>query len=215
MKLFLVRHGQTAWNSESRAQGHSNIPLDEVGKQQAGYLAEALIGHDVKRIITSDLDRAYSTALPVANMLGLDAVKEPRLRERSLGEWEGITFAELFQHKAHITKSQGTPFESIVPPNGESIEMVWDRVAGVVADLRSQSSNALVVTHGGTGSLLMAQLLQGTMATARAFRFANAGITELQLRPDGAFLIVRFNDTTHLREAPLTGGIDGSHGRER
>nr|HMS57178.1 histidine phosphatase family protein [Fimbriimonadaceae bacterium] len=124
------------------------------------------------------------------------------------------TFAELFEHKAEITKKEGTPFESIVPPSGESIEMVWNRVSKVVHEILDTKENTLVVTHGGTGSLLMAQLLQGSMATARAFRFANAGVTELQLRPDGAFLIVRFNDTSHLAESPLTGGLDGSHRRE-
>nr|HMS56693.1 histidine phosphatase family protein [Fimbriimonadaceae bacterium] len=75
MKLFLVRHGQTVWNSESRAQGHSDIPLDSVGVQQARMLASSLAEQGIRRILTSDLNRAYSTSLPVSESLGIEITK--------------------------------------------------------------------------------------------------------------------------------------------
>ena len=70
----------------------------------------------------------------------------------------------------------------------------------------------VVVSHGGASALLLAQIVQGTIDVSRAFRFANAGVTELNRRDDGTFYIVRYNDTTHLRtETVLSGDLDGTH----
>ena len=62
MRLYLVRHGQTDWNVQKRAQGHTDRPLDETGLQQAKLVGNAFLDLPVQRILTSDLIRAKQTA---------------------------------------------------------------------------------------------------------------------------------------------------------
>ncbi|KFI72553.1 phosphoglycerate mutase [Bifidobacterium minimum] len=100
--LILVRHGRTSYNAGNRLQGQIDIPLDEVGRWQAGRTAEALDrlyveGHDVRPpvVVSSDLGRALSTAHAFADVVGVDVHPDPRVRERDFGEWEGIPVDEL------------------------------------------------------------------------------------------------------------------------
>lgn len=212
MRLFLVRHGQTAWNLESRAQGHTDIPLDAVGQQQAELLAKAFRRHKIARVITSDLMRSAETARPVAEAAGAELIARSDLRERSFGEWEGMAFAELRWHKEREAKRLGVSMEAVVPPKGESILMVWERLEAVVTELRAVKESTVVVTHGGTCALLLAKLVRGQVETARAFRFANTGISELRRHADGNQTLQRYNDTSHLADMKvLTGDLEGAH----
>ena len=89
--LLLARHGETDWNRELRIQGSSDIELNELGRQQAQFLAQELTDVELDAIYSSDLSRAKATAAAVAATHGLDVSVDPRLRERSFGSWEGLT----------------------------------------------------------------------------------------------------------------------------
>lgn len=205
MRLLLVRHGQTAWNAELRAQGHSDIPLDELGLSQAEALGAAMALVEPCRILTSDLRRAKQTAEPIARSWGTEALEESRLRERSFGDWEGLLFSKIHEQMA----GHDDPF-GVRPPNGESFRDVWNRLDPIVEQLQDAEDDHLVVTHGGACGLLLAKLVRGSVETSRSFRFGNTGVTELQRRPDGWFTIVRYNDTSHLEAVPLGGDVDGA-----
>src|SRR5881227_154431 len=99
MRLYLVRHGQTSWNVEQRAQGHTDIPLDEEGLRQADMLGHSFASASVDRVLTSDLIRSVQTAEPIANYSGAPMHIDRRLRERSFGSWEGLPFDE-FRHRS-------------------------------------------------------------------------------------------------------------------
>lgn len=200
MRLFLVRHGQTSWNIEGRAQGHSDIELDAVGVAQAQLLKKAVPAG--LHAFTSDLSRAKRTAEAVAHRMTID----PRLRERGFGEFEGRPFNDI--HK--IATSSGKPFLEFVPPGGESFLDVWHRLHPFTEKVRAIDDDQIIVTHGGTCALLLAQLLRGRPETARAFRFGNTAVTELERRPDGSFVMLRYNDTSHLDEPARQGDADGS-----
>jgi broad specificity phosphatase PhoE len=83
--LLLIRHGTTKWNEEGKAQGQNNIPLSEKGKEQAVFLSEILARDhaELSAIYSSDLDRAYDTALPTARLFSLDIERNPMLNERN------------------------------------------------------------------------------------------------------------------------------------
>jgi 2,3-bisphosphoglycerate-dependent phosphoglycerate mutase len=70
-QLLVIRHGETAWNAEHRIQGHLDIPLSPTGMRQAGRLAERLASESVHAIYSSELARAWLTAKPLAERLGL------------------------------------------------------------------------------------------------------------------------------------------------
>lgn len=200
MRVFLVRHGQTLWNIEGRAQGHSDIELDVVGLEQAKRLATAVPAG--LHTFSSDLKRAHETARAVSHRITLDI----RLRERGFGQLEGQPFDELHR----IATSSGKSLIEYVPPGGESFLDVWSRLSTFTAELVEHDDDQVVVTHGGTCALLLAQLLRGRPETSRSFRFGNTAVTELQRRPDGTFLMVRYNDTSHLDVPAREGDVDGS-----
>lgn len=210
MRLYLVRHAQTSWNVENRAQGHTDIPLDETGLWQAARLSEAFRSIPVSRILSSDLKRSLQTAQAVGQTIGLGVDTTPVLRERSFGEWEGLGFAELY-NQYEALGGPNTPHHEIRPPGGESMADVWDRMEPVRDEIVAHEDDLLVVTHGGTVSLLLAKLLQGTIHTARSFRFGNTAVTELRRRSDSRFVLIRYNDTTHLDGQPtIDGNLEGA-----
>jgi len=211
VRLFLIRHGQTEWNNAGRAQGHTDIALDEVGLHQAALLGERFYNEPIARILTSDLKRACQTAQPIADATGVAIELMPALRERGFGDWEGKHFAEI---SAGLSVSRLGRYE-FAPPNGESFTAVWQRLKPISRDLLSAEESTVVVTHGGSLSLLLAQLLGAPIEVSGAFRFANTSVTELGRLPDGRWHLAKYNDTRHLEsihelENALIGSIDGS-----
>ena len=209
MRLYLIRHGQTAWNREGRAQGHTDVDLDDTGREQARRLGRAFTKGQVGRVLSSDLLRSAETARPVAAACGAELDILPELRERHMGGWEGLLYEDLWE-RARVLAGDA-PAYTVRPPEGESFADVWDRLDPVAARIRSACEDLAVVTHGGAAALLMAKLMRGTLDTSRGFRFLNGSVTELQRRPEGTFMLLRYNDASHLAglEA-LAGGLHGS-----
>src|SRR5436190_6437311 len=143
--LLLVRHGETDWNASGRLQGHTDRPLNDVGRRQAAALAGQLAGRGVAAISTSDLVRAKETAEIVGERLGLTVVVDPDLRERHWGSWEGLTPSER----------DAVVFE------GETPEDHRARTLAAVTRIaeRHPSERVLVVTHGGSMRRIQAAVI--------------------------------------------------------
>ena len=211
MRLYLIRHGQTVWNADQRAQGHSDIPLDATGLEQAQSLGPRFENRKIELILSSDLERAKQTASPVAEATGAEWEQLPSLRERGFGDWEGQPFPDIALRWPALEAEQGIDRLHIRPPGGESFADVWDRLEPVAKRLFEETRNTVVVSHGGACALLLARLIHGTIETSRAFRFANCSVTKLERRPEGQFLISTYNDVRHLTDGPvLTGSVDGA-----
>lgn len=151
IRLYLTRHGRTTWNHVGRFQGHTDIPLDEVGRAQSAELAEKLRG-EVDAVIASDLLRASETARIVAEalaipMLGLDA----DLRERGYGIFEGLTSEECIQRHPAIWAARGDN-RNFEPPGSEPAAAVKARMlrglTRAVSAFRGRHERLLVVGHG-------------------------------------------------------------------
>jgi glucosyl-3-phosphoglycerate phosphatase len=154
-KIVLWRHGQTAWNLERRFQGTSDIPLDDVGRTQAGRAARLLAALNPTAIIASPLVRAAATAEMLAEITGLTVAYDPDLTERSGGSWEGLTNAEI---RAKY------PAEHAIwqPPDGETSEQVAKRVTAAMerAVTKLPAEGVLVVaSHGAALRLGMLRWL--------------------------------------------------------
>ena len=141
--ILLVRHGETDWNRDRRVQGHTDVPLNETGREQARALADELAGESLAAVYSSDLARALETATIVAEPRSLDGHDAPALREKHFGTWEGLTDAEVLTRfpDAHAT-GWG---------DGETTEEMADRVLAAVREIGTQNRGrcVLVVTHGG------------------------------------------------------------------
>jgi glucosyl-3-phosphoglycerate phosphatase len=155
LKLLLWRHGQTAWNAQHRFQGHSDVPLDATGHEQARRTARYLAALNPDAIYSSDLARAAETADYLARLTGLPVQLDKDLRERGGGSWEGLTDAE-------IRTQYPAEYATWVPPDGESVTIVADRTAAAlqrIADSLDSGSLGVLVSHGAAINLAMSRLL--------------------------------------------------------
>jgi probable phosphoglycerate mutase len=212
MRLYLIRHAQTAWNAVGRAQGHTDVELDETGHKQAERLAHVLRMSRIERVYTSDLLRCQQTARYISEALSIDLVVEEILRERRIGEWEGLAFTEFRAELRKARVADDPHGLHVRPPSGESISDVWNRLYPFSQACFAFDVDIAIVTHGGTCGVLLAQLLRAGLTAARGFRFGNATITELRRVEDSLFYLERYNDGSHhLREDVLTGSVDGTH----
>ena len=161
-RVLLWRHGQTDWNILNRFQGHSDIPLNDVGRYQAKHAAEILAGMNPTAIISSDLGRARATAQALADLVGLPVTTHENLRETNGGLWEGKTGkenrAEDFQNFIRWIDGDDNPAGT----TGEKRSEVAARAVGVIMkELEGKTDELLVVaTHGGTARCVLGELLQ-------------------------------------------------------
>jgi broad specificity phosphatase PhoE len=147
VRLLLVRHGESTWNAQSRWQGHADAPLSPFGEHQAEDAAERVAEiATIATVWTSDLARARRTAEIIAARLGVDEVRaDPRLRERDVGSWSGLTRDEIEERWPGYLAARRSP------PDFEGDDEVLTRVrAGLAAAVDgSEPGDVLVVTHGG------------------------------------------------------------------
>jgi len=154
-RVVCWRHGQTRWNVEHRFQGHTDIELDETGVAQAARAASLLASLEPSLIVSSDLRRAYDTAAHLARLTGLDINVDKDLRERSGGDWEGLTSQEI---------KERWPYEYAIwsIPNGEPASAVATRVADAIrrwAERIEDDQVLVVVSHGAAIRFGLAHLL--------------------------------------------------------
>jgi glucosyl-3-phosphoglycerate phosphatase len=155
VRLVLWRHGQTAWNAERRFQGHSDISLNETGRDQARNAARYLAAMQPSAIYSSDLARATETAAYLGRLTGLPVQPDKDLRERGSGAWEGLTDAE-------IRAGYPADYATWNPPDGEPVTVVADRAAAAferIADTLADRSLAVLVSHGAAINLGISRLL--------------------------------------------------------
>jgi glucosyl-3-phosphoglycerate phosphatase len=163
-RVLLWRHGRTRWNVEHRFQGQADPPLDEVGTQQASASARLLAAYSPDAIVSSDQTRAVQTARPLAELLDLPVALDVRLRERSLGAWEGLTRDEVVSR--HPEQYAHWLAGSEMQQPGELRAEVGERVLAALAAARGDT--VVLVTHSATAMALTGRLLGLPVAGWRA-----------------------------------------------
>ena len=149
-RLLLLRHGQSTWNADGRWQGQADPPLSPLGEEQAFDAARRLAPGQFSRIVASNLRRAHRTAEILAEALRLPVEVDPDLREIDVGEWQGLTRAEI-NVRAPGALADWSEGRSESTPGGESRTHLTDR--GRAALLRAAATSAagdriLLVSHG-------------------------------------------------------------------
>ena len=152
--IYLVRHGQTAFNAEGRLQGHVDSPLTELGRAQAGAALKRLTGGgEGWRIISSPLGRARDTAEAIRAALGTpDLEIDARLIELSWGDWDGGLRADL---KARHPEAFGETGWAFTAPIGEAYDAAQARLRDWLSTLPPEPERRIIaVSHGVAGRLL-------------------------------------------------------------
>lgn len=151
-RLWLARHGQTAYNLEGRFQGWLPVPLDETGRRQAAELAEVVARLAPAVLVCSDIARARETAGIVGERVGLEPVVDARFAETETGDWTDRPFADVlaedpdgFARFAALDMDWGFP-------GGESFAQQRERVLDGLADWRARdiAGHVVIVCHGNT-----------------------------------------------------------------
>ena len=188
--LFLVRHGRTAFNASGRLVGRLDPVLDEVGLTQAAAIGEALKGID--RVIASPLLRARQTAEYIGSPVEVDE----RWIEVDYGVYDGV---ELSTPAAGELWERWRVDPGYVPPGGESLVQMGDRVAGAMQELVAAAADTdiAVVSHVSPIKAAVSWVLHADAETAWRSHLDQASISRIAVTPRGPVLR-SFNETWHL-----------------
>ncbi|MCL4696221.1 MAG: phosphoglycerate mutase family protein [Burkholderiaceae bacterium] len=199
-RVVLLRHGETAWNAELRIQGHFDEPLNERGRWQAERAGAALRGEGLARIYSSDLARARQTAEALARASGVAEVHtDPALRERALGRFEGLTYAECESRWPDDVRRWRAREPGFAPGGGETVEAFYARCVPCAAAIaaRHPGETVAVVAHGGVLDCLYRAATGADLRAPRTWQLGNAAINRLLWHGEG-FVLVGWNDDAHL-----------------
>ena len=210
-RLCLIRHGETAWNTERRFQGHTDIPLNSRGELQARQMAQALkdtkINFDV--LYTSDLKRAADTANAVVQLFSVEAQVNRTLRERHFGALQGLITSEAPNIRpdiwqAHLTRNLDHDLEG-----GESIQQFALRARSALDMIqeRHTGKTILIVSHGGMLEMMYRIASNQALNTERVVSVPNASLNWISHRQGEGWSIERWADTRHL-EGPALESVD-------
>src|SRR4030081_635152 len=201
-RLLLVRHGESTWNAEKRVQGQHDPPLSELGRRQAGrlaarlagggpgapfntdLLAARLAGRPLVALYSSDLRRAWQTAEPIAEAVGLEPIPLRGLREIALGDWEGKAREELAREFPEEWEAWSQRPSWDLVPSGEGAGPFERRVRETLAWILSQHTvgDILCVTHGGVIQVALGSVVAPRRGSDGLFPFVieNCSLTVLQ-----------------------------------
>ena len=206
--LILIRHGETAWNRELRFQGHADVPLNDMGHEQARRLGLRLASETaVQHIFSSDLMRAQQTAAPGAQQLSLPVATSAALREQFFGVVEGMRSDEIQSLHPRAWEEWLEFREDHAMPEGETPREFHARIIAALGNIASehQGRHLIVVTHGGVLDMVWRTARGLSLSGPRRSDIPNAGFNRIRIadpqRPDD-IEIVEWADTRHLADLP-------------
>src|SRR5690606_21822390 len=207
-EIWFIRHGETAWNHEGRLQGWQDIELNAAGREQAAQLAAhmATLEQPFDALYSSDLQRAHTTAEPLAGELSLRIRTEPGLRERGFGVLEGLDLANIDEiaPEAAAARNSRDPLRPI--EGGESLGQFQARILATVNELaqRHAGERILAVTHGGVLDIIWRHASGVALDGPRPVPLLNASINRLGV--DGRqWQLLDWGDIAHLDMASASG----------
>jgi probable phosphoglycerate mutase len=205
MILYCVRHGESVYNAEGRIQGQIDIELSERGRRQSEALADTLCQTPIQAIFSSPLRRAFETARPIAERLGLTIQTDERLAEIHAGIFQGLRWSEIETSHPEHARQWIEQLPDFVIPGGESRRALMIRGLAVFEDIRRQPyEHVAVVAHGGILSAAFKALFR-VPAEVNPFELVNCSIS--RLRWDHKLKLMTLNESHHLEQ------VDGGCGR--
>ena len=191
MYLYLVRHGQSVGNEKQLFFGWSDHPLTELGREQARQAAEKLKEVSFSRCVSSDLIRAWDTALICTEGRGVSPEPDPALREQKMGEFEDLTWEQAKASHGSLVEQLVADWFHVPPPNGEPLPVMLRRVGDCVDGVIRRGEDTLIVAHNGSLSLILRHL--GLAEEAELMRperiFRHGTYSAIRVDENGAELV--------------------------
>jgi broad specificity phosphatase PhoE len=201
MRLFLVRHGETAWNKDEVFRGQIDVELNEHGWEQARRTADALRHLELAAVYSSPLSRAYDTARLIAEPHGLPVGIESALTDIDYGIWQGLSHQQVKQqcpgvYRLWVTAPQKVHFEK-----GESLDDVKTRALKAVKQFsrRHQGQNVVAVSHRVVNKVLLCALLGLDSSHFWSLRQDTCAINVAEFDGQHGCIIRHLNETSHIQ----------------
>ena len=195
-KMLLVRHGKTDWNVEVRFQGSTDIPLNDIGYQQALKTAARLKSWQDAAIYSSPLKRAMQTAEAISG--GAPVTPLEGFTEINFGDWEGSRVSDIRAKDKEALEAWHRDGFFSIPENAETWDQINERVSQALSVcLPKDDERIIIVAHGGILRAIMINLLQLDPHTAWRLAVYNCSISAVDICR-GINNLVFLNDTTHL-----------------
>lgn len=201
--ILLIRHGETPWNAERRLQGHIDIPLNELGLQQAAALGQALAGEPLAAVLSSDLQRAHQTAQAVAELHALPVQTDALLRERCYGAFEGLLYADIAAQYPHdYAQWQSRQIDAVMPSGerqAESFRQFYARANAAIVRWAGQYDGRAIaiVAHGGVLECAYREAVGMRLDSPRDFSVINASVNRFSYA-DGKLHLLHWGNIEHL-----------------
>ncbi len=199
--VYLIRHGETEYNSEHKLQGTVDTMLSEIGKQQALHLAQRMQDVALKQIFCSNLARTKQTAEPLAQAKGLPIIEIPALREVSFGIWESVPF-KIIQEKypKELHDFFHSPLNFKIPgcePFADAQKRGWQAVQDIIKQQENDTSIA-IVTHGGILRTIFCALLHMDLNAMWEINFYNTAVSCIYEQKPGDYYVKYINNIEKL-----------------
>ena len=198
--IYLVRHGQTAWNKEEIFRGRTDIPLDGTGLKQAELVGQYFKGMEIHAIYSSSLSRALQTAQKIAQFHDLKVQPLPGIIDMSFGKWEGQPHQEIRESDSKTYRQWVETPHLIRLPGGESLDDVRVRAMAAVEELiRNHPGKTLVlVSHRVICKVLICAILGLDNSHFWQITQDTTAINLIQYR-NGKYILSLMNETCHLK----------------
>ncbi|MEU6023972.1 histidine phosphatase family protein [Micromonospora sp. NPDC047134] len=194
-RLIIWRHGNTDWNAASRVQGQTEVPLNDLGREQAREAAPLLAALNPDAIVTSDLSRAADTAAALAALTGLPVRSDARLRERYFGQWQGLLLTEVAERfpEEYARWRAGDPDPGAAV---EPLDELGKRIGTALHEIADEMPGGTIVvaTHGGAARQGCGQLLGWDHTVLRTIGpLRNCHWTDLRREDDRGWRLRSYN----------------------
>lgn len=199
-EIIMIRHGESVTNRTGVFTGESDVALTDIGLEQAELAGVALRDEHIDVLYSSDLSRAFNTAVPVARSHGLEIIPDARLREIRAGLWEGMTFGDIAEQYPEEYKIWKTRLGAMVCPGGESIVGMCERVISAVAEIAERHPGEIVcIASHATPIRAICAVASGIPIgeLEREPYLPNASISRFEYE-NGRFTLVKKGDVSHL-----------------
>ena len=200
--IIMVRHGFSSSNEKHTFTGSMESPLTETGRKQAEMAAEYLEKYKIDKIYSSDLSRAYDTAVPIAKSHNLEIIKNKKLREIDAGDWENRKFSDL----AVTYKAQYDLWLSDIgkccPENGETVEEFYNRIKTEAYKIAEENKGKTVclATHATPIRVMKCEAVKAYLNGMKDVKWSpNASISIFEYE-NGELTLTHDGITEHLGE---------------
>ena len=199
-RIYLVRHGQTAWNKEEIFRGRTDVPLNETGLREAQLAGEYFREMEIHAIYSSPLLRAWETAQKIADVQRLEVRSLQGIIDMCFGEWEGQSLKDVQEKDGQRFQQWKNEPHLVKIPGGETLDEVRDRAMAVLEEtIQSHSGKTLLfVSHRVVNKVILCSILGLDNSHFWQIGQESTAINLIQHR-DGKYVLSLLNEACHLK----------------